>query len=114
MARPPGAGWLLSSGLRYLMVDLPVDKVLQVADAARDMGALVFNAGAPDERLREELAPYFAAATRSGLSLVWKIVLVVVNCSAGRTASDLRSTWPFNCSTSPSSSPTPCRSPRRC
>ena len=45
---------LLGSGLRYLIVDLPVDKVLQVADAARDMGALVFNAGAPDERLREE------------------------------------------------------------
>ena len=45
---------LLSSGLRYLIVDLPVDKVLQVADAARDTGALVFNAGAPDERLREE------------------------------------------------------------
>ena len=35
----------------------------------------------PWERLRHvvlpQLAPYFAAATRSGLSLVWKIVLVV-------------------------------------
>jgi NitT/TauT family transport system permease protein len=35
----------------------------------------------PAKRLRHvtlpQLAPYFAAASRSGLSLVWKIVLVV-------------------------------------
>jgi ABC transporter substrate binding protein (PQQ-dependent alcohol dehydrogenase system) len=45
---------LLDSGVRYLIVDLPADKLLQVADAARDTQALVFNGGAPDESVREE------------------------------------------------------------
>ena len=45
---------LLDSGVRYLIVDLPADKLLQVADAARDVQALVFNGGAPDESVREE------------------------------------------------------------
>jgi ABC transporter substrate binding protein (PQQ-dependent alcohol dehydrogenase system) len=45
---------LLDSGVSYLIVDLPAEKLLQVADAAREKQALVFNAGAPDERLREE------------------------------------------------------------
>ncbi len=45
---------LLNSGIRYLIVDLPADKLLQVADAARESDALVFNAGAPDERVREQ------------------------------------------------------------
>ena len=45
---------LIDSGVRFLIVDLPADKLLQVADAARGADALVFNAGAPDERLREE------------------------------------------------------------
>ncbi len=44
---------LLDSGIGFLIVDLPADAVLKVADLARDK-ALVFNAGAPDERLREE------------------------------------------------------------
>ncbi len=45
---------LIDSGVRFLIVDLPAEKLLQVADAARGKEALVFNAGAPDERLREE------------------------------------------------------------
>ena len=49
---------LLDSGVRYLIVDLPADKLLQVADAARDAKALVFNGGAPDE-----------SCTRGGLPL---------------------------------------------
>jgi ABC transporter substrate binding protein (PQQ-dependent alcohol dehydrogenase system) len=43
---------MLADGLRYFVVDLPADKLLAVSARAKD--ALVFNAGAPDERLREE------------------------------------------------------------
>jgi len=42
---------LLAQGVRLLVVDLPADKLLAVADHAHD--ALVFNAGATDERVRE-------------------------------------------------------------
>ncbi len=45
---------LLDAGIGFLIVDLPADALLKVADLARDKQALVFNAGAPDERLREE------------------------------------------------------------
>jgi NitT/TauT family transport system permease protein len=49
-------------------------------DAGLDEMARVFRFS-PVKRLRDvvapQLAPFFAAATRSGLSLVWKIVLVV-------------------------------------
>jgi NitT/TauT family transport system permease protein len=49
-------------------------------DASLDEMARVFRMG-PWVRLRHvvlpQLAPYLAAATRSGLSLVWKIVLIV-------------------------------------
>ena len=44
---------LMDKGVRYLIADLPADALLKVADAAKDPGALVFNAGAPDDRLRE-------------------------------------------------------------
>ena len=42
---------LLAQNVKLLVVDLPPDKLLTVADRAKD--ALVFNAGATDERLRE-------------------------------------------------------------
>ena len=45
---------LLDKGVRYLIVDLPAGALLKVADAAKDENALVFNAGAPDDSLREE------------------------------------------------------------
>jgi ABC transporter substrate binding protein (PQQ-dependent alcohol dehydrogenase system) len=45
---------MLTDGVRLFIVDLPAAEVLAVADAARASGALVFNAGAPDDRLREE------------------------------------------------------------
>jgi ABC transporter substrate binding protein (PQQ-dependent alcohol dehydrogenase system) len=45
---------LIDKGVRYLIVDLPADALLKVADAAKDEGALVFNAGAPDDSLREQ------------------------------------------------------------
>jgi ABC transporter substrate binding protein (PQQ-dependent alcohol dehydrogenase system) len=48
------ARMLIDKGVRYLIVDLPADALLKVADAARDQGALVFNAGAPDDSLREQ------------------------------------------------------------
>jgi ABC transporter substrate binding protein (PQQ-dependent alcohol dehydrogenase system) len=45
---------ILADGVRFFIVDLPAAEVLAVADTAQSSGALVFNAGAPDERLREE------------------------------------------------------------
>src|SRR6202451_2415926 len=45
---------MLDDGVRFFIVDLPPAEVLAVADAAHASGALVFNAGAPDDRLREE------------------------------------------------------------
>ena len=45
---------MLADGVRLFIVDLPAAGILAVADAARPSGALVFNAGAPDDRLREE------------------------------------------------------------
>jgi ABC transporter substrate binding protein (PQQ-dependent alcohol dehydrogenase system) len=42
---------LAAQGIKLFVVDLPADKLIEVADRAKD--ALVFNAGAPDERLRE-------------------------------------------------------------
>jgi ABC transporter substrate binding protein (PQQ-dependent alcohol dehydrogenase system) len=72
---------MLDDGVRFFIVDLPAPEVLAVADAARASGALVFNAGAPDERLREEdcrANVIHVAPTRSMLTdglaeyLVWK------------------------------------------
>jgi ABC transporter substrate binding protein (PQQ-dependent alcohol dehydrogenase system) len=45
---------MLAEGVRFFIIDLPPADVLAVADAARPSGALVFNAGVPDDRLREE------------------------------------------------------------
>src|ERR1700722_17935673 len=72
---------MLDDGVRFFIVDLPPAEVLAVADAARPSGGLVFNAGAPDERLREEdcrANVIHVAPTRSMLTdglaqyLVWK------------------------------------------
>ncbi|MBE7203523.1 MAG: ABC transporter substrate-binding protein [Parafilimonas terrae] len=43
---------LVAKGVRYLVLALPADAVLAVADAVKDSGAVVLNAGAPDDRLR--------------------------------------------------------------
>ena len=43
---------LVAKGTKYLVLALPADEVLAVADAVRDAGAVVFNAAAPDDRLR--------------------------------------------------------------
>ena len=72
---------MLADGVRFVIVDLPAAEVLAVADAARVTGALVFNAGAPDDRLREEdcrANVFHTAPTRSMLAdglaqyLIWK------------------------------------------
>ena len=72
---------MLEDRVRFFIVDLPPAEVLAVADAARSSGALVFNAGAPDERLREKdcrANVIHVAPTRSMLTdglaqyLVWK------------------------------------------
>ena len=68
-----------AQGVNLFVVDLPADKLLAVADHAKD--ALVFNAGAPDERLREDdcranvfhVAPSRAMlADALGEYLIWK------------------------------------------
>ena len=65
----------------FIVVDLPADQLLKVADALRDRGTLLFNAGAIDERLREadcrgnviHTAPTRAMlADALGQYLVWK------------------------------------------
>ncbi|GJE36697.1 ABC transporter substrate-binding protein [Methylobacterium persicinum] len=43
---------LAAAGIRYIVLTLPADQVLKVAEAVKDSGAVVFNAGAPDDRLR--------------------------------------------------------------
>lgn len=65
----------------FIVADLLADALLKVADALRDRGTLLFNAGAIDERLREadcRANVIHAAPTRSMLAdalgqyLVWK------------------------------------------
>ena len=77
----PALEGMLGAGVRFVIADLPADKLLAVADAARAKDALVFDAGAPDDRLREEdcrANVFHAAPTRSMLAdglaqyLIWK------------------------------------------
>jgi len=65
----------------FIIADLPADALLKVADALRERGTLLFNAGAIDERLREadcRANLIHIAPTRSMLAdalgqyLVWK------------------------------------------
>jgi len=65
----------------FIIADLPAESLLKVADALRDRGTVLFNAGAIDDRLREEdCRPnvIHVAPTRSMLAdalaqyLVWK------------------------------------------
>ncbi len=45
---------LADSGILLFIVNLPADSLLKVADAGRQRGLLFFNAGAIDDRLRQE------------------------------------------------------------
>jgi ABC transporter substrate binding protein (PQQ-dependent alcohol dehydrogenase system) len=62
---------LADRGISYFIADLPADALLKVADAGRSRGLVFFNAGAIDDRLREEdCRPnvIHAAPTRSMLA----------------------------------------------
>jgi ABC transporter substrate binding protein (PQQ-dependent alcohol dehydrogenase system) len=72
---------LADKGVSLVIVALPADALLKVADAARARGVLIFNASAIDDRLREEdcrANVIHVAPTRSMLAdglaqyLVWK------------------------------------------
>ena len=45
---------LADRNVALAIADLPADALLKAADAGRERGLLLFNAGAPDDRLREE------------------------------------------------------------
>jgi ABC transporter substrate binding protein (PQQ-dependent alcohol dehydrogenase system) len=72
---------LADHGIGFILVDLPSDVLLKVADAVRDRGTVLFDVGAIDDRLREEdcrANVIHTAPTRSMLAdglaqyLVWK------------------------------------------
>jgi len=72
---------LADRNIGFIIADLPADTLLKVADAVRNRGTVLFNAGAIDDRLREEdcrANVIHAAPTRSMLAdglaqyLVWK------------------------------------------
>jgi ABC transporter substrate binding protein (PQQ-dependent alcohol dehydrogenase system) len=72
---------LADRNIGFIVVDLPADALLKAADAVRDRGAVLFNAGSIDDRLREEECRanvIHIAPTRSMLAdglaqyLVWK------------------------------------------
>lgn len=78
---PVQAATALAEKNGFIIADLPADALLKVADALRDRGTLLFNAGAIDERLREadcRANVIHTAPTRSMLAdalgqyLVWK------------------------------------------
>lgn len=72
---------LADRDIAFVIADLPADALLKAADAVRDRGTVLLNAGAIDDRLREEdcrANVIHAAPTRSMLAdglaqyLVWK------------------------------------------
>jgi ABC transporter substrate binding protein (PQQ-dependent alcohol dehydrogenase system) len=72
---------LAGKNIAFIIADLPADDLLKAADAVRDRGVVIFNAGAIDDRLREEDCRsnvIHVAPTRSMLAdglaqyLVWK------------------------------------------
>jgi ABC transporter substrate binding protein (PQQ-dependent alcohol dehydrogenase system) len=72
---------LADQGIAFIIADLPADSLLKAADALRGRGTVLFNAGATDDRLREEDCRsnlIHVAPTRSMLAdglaqyLIWK------------------------------------------
>lgn len=72
---------LADRNIGFIIADLPADALLKAADAIRDRGTVLFNAGSIDDRLREQdcrANVIHAAPTRSMLAdglaqyLVWK------------------------------------------
>ena len=77
----PALEKLAAAGVSLVVLDLPAAKTLAAADAGKARGMLFFNAGAPDDSLREKdcrANVFHAAPTRSMLAeglaqyLVWK------------------------------------------
>src|ERR1700712_2430141 len=75
------AGSLADRNIGFIIADLPADALLKAADALRDRGTVLFNAGSIDDRLREQdcrTNVIHVAPTRSMLAdalaqyLVWK------------------------------------------
>jgi ABC transporter substrate binding protein (PQQ-dependent alcohol dehydrogenase system) len=75
------AAALAGRNIGFIIADLPADALLKAADAVRDRGAVLLNAAATDDRLREEdcrANVIHVAPTRSMLAdglaqyLVWK------------------------------------------
>ena len=69
---------LADRNIGFIIADLPADALLKAADAVRDRGTVVFNAGSIDDRLREQVGAnvIHTAPTRSMLAtaclhLVW-------------------------------------------
>jgi len=72
---------LLGKGISLIMLDLPADQMLAVADAAKDKDVIFFNTSAPEDSLREEncranvfhIAPTYSMLS-DGLAeyLIWK------------------------------------------
>src|SRR3954453_18424894 len=62
---------LADGNIGFIIADLPADALLKVADAVRDRGTVLFNAGSIDDRLREQdcrANVIHAAPTRSMLA----------------------------------------------
>jgi ABC transporter substrate binding protein (PQQ-dependent alcohol dehydrogenase system) len=96
-----GAARDLAGRNAFIIADLPPDALLQAADAVRDRGTILFNAGAADDRLREtdcRSNVIHIAPTRSMLAdalaqyLVWKQwkrwLLVIGSHEADRLEAD--------------------------
>jgi ABC transporter substrate binding protein (PQQ-dependent alcohol dehydrogenase system) len=47
-------GQLLADGYRFIILDVPAGRLVELADLPESRGVLLFNAGAPDDRLRNE------------------------------------------------------------
>ena len=45
---------LVQSGIRFVVLNVPADQLIAIADKAKGQDVLLFNAGAPDDRLRGE------------------------------------------------------------
>ena len=46
---------LVDKGFKFIILNVPADKLVAMADAAKDKDVLLFNAGAPDTSLRDDL-----------------------------------------------------------
>lgn len=72
---------MVANGAQFVLVDLPADQVLAVADAGRDQGIIIFNVASREDSLREEncrINVFHTAPTYSMLAdglaqyLMWK------------------------------------------